>query len=404
MSKPEQARRMSIAALAGAAHVWAYFQFRLCSEVPLLPAWGKQAGFLLLTSLVLTLSQPAVREAGLLLAMLCVRAGILLLFGYPLGPYMGMEATLFTALAVEAVGCFGIKTGMAFAIPLAILLVSLQRPVMAWGVLLPGPTPYQLLEFCLQIVLAMAAIVIVRYFYDERIRLAHDNRQLDESVIPLARANMGLQEYAITAGQQAVAIERKRLAREMHDTTAYSLTNLIMMLEAAMDLAPQDTEVLLRHLELARDQAKAGLLEVRRAVQELRSADLAEPAGLKAVQFLVEAFEKVTQVHVDLTIYAGVPESLGEEADLTAFRLVQEGLTNALRHGRATKIVVTFARLGQAVSVQIKDNGVGVSSVKEGYGLTGMRERVARLGGQLQIFSESGLGFLLSVCIPLEEG
>ena len=110
------------------------------------------------------------------------------------------------------------------------------------------------------------------------------------------------------------------------------------------------------------------------------------------------------QIKVELEL-GDVPLYLGEEANLTLFRLVQEGLTNALRHGKASRISVLFTRDGEGVFVTIQDNGIGSGKVgqKTGFGLLGMQERVERLGGRLEVISEPGEGFTLKAWIPFGE-
>jgi len=399
------ASRILTVAAALLAHGLTLVQFRLAFPVLQLPhVWQGQFTFLLSISMVLALLLPLMQERWLVWTLLITRAGLLLLLTYPIHSHLAIEATLLTTLIIEANVYTSVRGGALFSLALTVLALMMQQESLAWRILLPAPTFLESFTFGAY---ALFVAAVSALFISQWNRLRHSSelsRRLDESLLPLAQANMKLQEYAITAGQEAVVSERKRVAREMHDTTAYSLTNLIMMLEAAIDLAPAGSGSLLWHLERTRDQAKTGLIEVRRAVQALRMPEITDLMGLEAIQRLVEAFEKATQIQVILSVFDGVPANYGEETDLTIFRLVQEGLTNALRHGRATRVMVSFARIGQAVSIQIKDNGVGSSGIKEGYGLTGMRERIAHLGGQMQIYSEQGIGFLLSICIPLEEG
>lgn len=397
------ARRFLAAALATAAHAAALVLFMLSFPALGLPeSWRGQFVFLLLLSLTFAWLLPLAR-AGTVFILLCLRAGLMFLLCHPMGGRLHVEGALAASLIIEANLHAGFYGGALFAPALIALSLGLKRAVPVWDTVVPAPAPLDLAAFGFFAVSVMAAGIVLRRQQDGLRRAAEANRRLDASLQPLVRANMRLQEYAAAAGREAAANERKRLAREMHDTTAYSLTNLVMMLEAAMDLAPGGPEELHRHLERARDQAKAGLLEVRRALQALRLAERAQPAGLGALRNLVETFEMAAQIQVLFTIYDGVPTTLGEEADLAIYRLVQEGLTNAMRHGRATRVQISIARVGQVVSVQIKDNGVGASGFREGYGLTGMRERIGHLGGQIQIFSEPGVGFLLSARIPCEE-
>jgi signal transduction histidine kinase len=94
--------------------------------------------------------------------------------------------------------------------------------------------------------------------------------------------------------------------------------------------------------------------------------------------------------------------SFGAEKDRIAYRAVQEGISNALRHGRATEIGIQFSRQGTGVGIAIVDNGTGFDVLSEGFGLMGIRERVSQVGGTVEIRGEPGTGTRLSVWIPLE--
>jgi len=215
---------------------------------------------------------------------------------------------------------------------------------------------------------------------------------------------MKLQEYAISAEQEAMLNERKRIAREVHDTLAYTLTNLLMMMEAALDLVKNKSPRIIQHLELARAQANEGLKEVRNALKALRPVQLTDLNGLAAICRLVKAFEKASQIKVELEL-GDAPLNFGAEANLVVFRLVQEGMTNALRHGRATLISVSLAKVRDGLSIIIKDNGCGSGNTVPtlGYGLLGMEERLARLGGTLEVSSLAGAGFKLAAWLPIEK-
>ena len=118
----------------------------------------------------------------------------------------------------------------------------------------------------------MIAICHLLSLFRERNRKTERARvMLDESTLQLAQTNMDLQEHAVLAEQRAAESERRRLAREVHDVLAYTLTSLIMMMEAAIDLAGQQEGPLRQHLERIRDQTKEGVLEVRRTLQAIRT-------------------------------------------------------------------------------------------------------------------------------------
>lgn len=390
-----------------AAHLVAFLQFRLNVGGVMLPSqWRWQFFLLLFFSLVIAVTLPLYRTKKYAVwTVLLVKAGILALLGFPFGSYLGIELTLFGALIIEAFAYTSFRFGLAFTILITGVLISLQRPMMAWGMILPVASLHDRVSFVMFVAMLITLSAMIRFQWDNQVSSKELNRYLNEATLQLAQANLELQEYAVMAEREAISNERKRLAREMHDTLAYTLTNLVMMLEAAIDLSSSgNREELLNHLRLARDQAKEGLMGVRSALQALRPVYLEEENGLTAIYHLIQTFTKATRIKVELNL-GDAPLILGNEADWAAYRLVQEGMTNALRHGKATLIEISFYQERNGVRINIRDNGKGMENAPhEGFGLLGMRERIEKLGGELTANNQTGKGFILSAWIPLKEG
>jgi signal transduction histidine kinase len=224
--------------------------------------------------------------------------------------------------------------------------------------------------------------------------------RLDETVAELSNSNVRLQDLVFRTQEESRVSERQRVATEIHDTVGYTLTNLIMMMEAATDLVlhddPQEFETL---MQAAREQATTGLEETRRSLRQLRDYNEPPTRGLPAIAKLVEAYRRtglvVVQVH-----YGNVPLSLGDAVDAALYHLVQEGLTNALRHGKATHITILLWISDGRLAVTIRDNGGGTDNIVEGIGFAGMRERVRPFGGTFVARNVMG-GFEVKAVIPL---
>lgn len=395
----ERQVRISVPLLSVFAHVISYLQFQLQKRAALFPPhWELQFNILLSVSLVLSFLPLLSRQAVVKWAVLCFKSLILLLIGVPFGSYLGIELSLLTILLIEIISYTKFHEGLIFSAILIALVIFMQHPFRVWGVLLPAASLHDVLS-----VLTYAVFIVflaIKLQSQNHLPFKELNRRLNEATYRLAETNIQLQEYAAIAEEQSVTQERKRISREFHDTIGYTLTNLVMMLEAAQDLYQENPEELMDHLERARDQAKEGLLEIRRTLHLLRTEEN-RTRGLAAIQNLVNAFTKATHLEVDLNL-GDAPLHLGEEADWAAYRLVQEGITNAIRHGKATQIYISFFRKGEGISIQIRDNGWGTSCIEEGYGLIGMRERIERLGGRLSTTSKLGEGFKLEAWIPLD--
>jgi len=330
-----------------------------------------------------------------------VQAAALVIAGMPMGPGLAVESCLLAALVLTASTFTARWPGTVFSAGVLGLELALQMPMDIAGTRLAAPSVPALLSFGLFGAFAIAICHLASLFREQNRRSERVRAMLDESTLQLAQANMELQEHAVLSQQRAAESERRRLAREVHDVLAYTLTSLIMMMEAAIDLAGQDPGPLRQHLERIRDQTKEGVLEVRRTLQAIRRVEPTPETGLKAIFRLVQAFDKATHLRVRLHL-GDAPMSFGAEKDRIAYRAVQEGISNALRHGRATEIGIQFSRQGAGVAIAIVDNGTGFDVLSEGFGLMGIRERIAQVGGTVEIRGEPGTGTRLSVWIPLE--
>jgi signal transduction histidine kinase len=275
-----------------------------------------------------------------------------------------------------------------------------QRSVNAWGQVVPAAAAHDVLSLCLYLLVVIIAMALLRAYRDKHVEERGVYDRLNETSLRLADANMKLQEYATLKEEEATRSERKRVAQEIHDTLAYTLTNLIMMMEAGLSLARPEDDELREVLSEARTQAKDGLGEVRRAVEALQPTLVKRTAGLRAVYNLVQSIRKATGVRVDLHM-GDVPWSFGEEADGVVFRFVQESITNAMRHGKASEVSVFFARSGPGALITVRDDGVGSDHVEPGFGLKGMEDRFARLGGRIGFYSQVNRGFRVEAWIPL---
>ena len=229
--------------------------------------------------------------------------------------------------------------------------------------------------------------------------------QLDETVRRLTGTNTVFQELANTAENRSRREERNRITRELHDALGYLHTNIMMMAEAGLrDVADADVEMKER-LRTLRDQARTALKETRAALRDLRKTQDERVNGLQGAVRLARMFEKATGVSVTVStgnIAWTDSNNWSSEINTVVYRIIQEGMINAFRHGRATKIELRFRRMGQDLLLQIHDNGKGNVSINEGIGLKGMHERVSRIGGEISL-NNSTTGFTLLVQLPLEK-
>ena len=206
------------------------------------------------------------------------------------------------------------------------------------------------------------------------------------------------------AARIAVAEERVRIARELHDIVAHAVSVMVLQVGAVRHKLPdalaEDSDAL-RGVEQA---GRTALAEMRGLLAAMRrdgeEAELTPQPGLDGLDSLLEEIGRAglpVQLHVD-----GEPVALPRGIDLSAYRIVQEGLTNALKHARASNAEVTVRYRPDELQIEVRDNGEGSSTSNGlGHGLVGVRERVKIYGGQMSAGSANGSGFILSTRLPL---
>ena len=200
---------------------------------------------------------------------------------------------------------------------------------------------------------------------------------------------------------QAQEQERRRLARELHDETGQALTSILLGLKPVEDaLADHPAQAALAEL---REQVVAALQDVRRLAVELRPAVLDDFGLEPALERLTDSFAEQSGIRVDFHSSLGEAR-LPSEVETTLYRVVQEGLTNIVKHANARNVSVSIVRRDSAVAAVIEDDGAGFdlrAATDDGVGLLGMRERLALLEGRLEIESRPGAGTTIVAEVPL---
>jgi signal transduction histidine kinase len=222
-----------------------------------------------------------------------------------------------------------------------------------------------------------------------------------------ARAQRGeaLAERDLALRDQAALEERARIARELHDIVAHHVSGIAVQAETARLTTPGLPDEGARRLEAIGDTARDALAEMRRLVGVLRENGDAErepQPGLDRLDELIAA-AWASGTYVRLTV-AGEAVPLPPGLDLTAYRIVQEALTNTRRHAPGANVDVEVRWEAGTLHLRVRDNGPGpADGVEEGHGLVGMRERAAMVGGSLHAGAADGGGFVVEAELPLPE-
>jgi two-component sensor histidine kinase len=204
---------------------------------------------------------------------------------------------------------------------------------------------------------------------------------------------------------RAIMAERAKLGHEIHDTLAQSFAGLSFQIQAAKKIAPVADDRLIRRLDLALDMVRHSHSEAHRSIMMLRPQPLAEGADLHmALQMTLEqsTMEGALDAHF---VARGTQVRLPLATTDTLYRVAQEAIANALRHGRPTELDVSLEYLPASVKLIVRDNGVGFEFGRlqtQGFGLEGMRERMRAIRGNFFVASEPGQG--TTVCAEVYLG
>ena len=323
---------------------------------------------------------------------------------FPLWVFLATSAACMTQVAVGegALGAnimvvlalYNFATRYVVFVSVAGLLIASACYLVAFAPTVAGHVNFEIrssLVFVLFLAWLIGVVVRVRRSYIESLR--EYARRLRQEKDNQAR---------IIASE-----ERARIAREIHDIVSHRLSIVVLMTDAAISKIDADPQLAQESLATARDTGRVAMTEMRRMVGVLRTTDtspLDPQPGVDQLPSLIEATE-ATGVRVSFTVL-GAPIEFSEGLDLCVYRIVQEGLTNARKHGGADlswiEVRVSYSR--DEVTVEVLDDGAGGAGQDRhdtGHGLVGVRERAALYGGSVEACDRPSGGFALTARMPI---
>jgi signal transduction histidine kinase len=236
-------------------------------------------------------------------------------------------------------------------------------------------------------------------FTDNDLRLAETFASRASVAVDLSQR---MERDAFRRVVQAQELERRRLARELHDETGQALTSILLGLKGLEDsVGDKEARVAVAGL---RDLVVATLQDVRRLAVELRPKVLDDFGLVPALERLTESF--AAQTGIEVRFESGLGDArLAAEVETALYRIVQESLTNVVKHAHARAVSIVLARKPDTVAIVIEDDGRGfdpATTREDGFGLEGMRERASLLEGRLQVESRAGAGTTIVAEVPLQ--
>jgi signal transduction histidine kinase len=225
------------------------------------------------------------------------------------------------------------------------------------------------------------------------------NNKKKELIVSIQEKNKVLEQYSKRIEELTIMEERNRVSQDLHDTVGHIFTSVITSLDALPFIMKANYEEAETSIKEISNLARRGLNDVRITIHQLSPI---EDHLLLSQSFhqVIDEFRKHTSTNVQF-LMDGEERELGERPKYTLIRCLQEGLTNAKRHGQATQISVILTFKEEELVLQIKDNGVGTESLNLGFGLETMKDRITSLSGFLCIESELNVGTEIRCSIPL---
>jgi signal transduction histidine kinase len=376
-----------------------YFVERNATTLP--SEWLRDFTIFLSLSLALTLALLLITNRIARALLLLCRALVYLFITFPLGELISVRFLLLGAIFMDIGISFPLSKGIPSIGIMGFVFFLNQKPVHAFGMVIPQPP---LIDTFVTLFISIAVsipVVILKSVMDSLSEERQSNSRLNSSVRQLTSANSEFLQYASIVERESVANERNRITRDLHDILGQALTNIIMMMDAAIHRPDAEPEEVRKVYQWTRDQAQSCLEETRAALYELRSIRHDQVKGIRAVQRLIETFSSLTGVQISVE-WGNLPWELDDDIDQVVYRVIQESLSNSFRHGMATLVEIHFFIDREVLHLMIRDNGKGGDDSKRGIGQTGMEERVRKLGGEIS-FQRETLGYVVAARIPLPE-
>ncbi len=228
-----------------------------------------------------------------------------------------------------------------------------------------------------------------------------ENERMTQELIMVHQVNHELENYAAVSEKIAEEKERKRLAREIHDTLGHALTGIAAGVDACIAMIDINPEATKKQLMVISKVVRQGIVDVRNSLNKLRPGALEQHGFKGAIENMIEEFTSVSDLTISLDYRLDKVDFENTKEDIL-FRVIQESVTNAVRHGDATHIDISLYIEDNSLYLKIQDNGQGCEEIHYGFGLKQMKERLGMINGKVAY--DGHHGFLTIVTIPLQEG
>lgn len=225
-----------------------------------------------------------------------------------------------------------------------------------------------------------------------------ENEYISKKLSMVAMINKKMQKYVIVTEKFGEKNERKRLARELHDTIGHALAGMAVGVDACITMIDKNPQLAKAQLKVISKAIRKGMKDVRNSLNKMRPDFLQEYRLKEAIEKMKEEISNVTDLKINLN-YQIDETGFDTKIEDILFRVIQESITNSIRHGLATVVDINIYKENNLLCLKIKDNGKGCKAINYGFGLKQMVERVSQIRGNINFYSENG--FTTEIKIPL---
>lgn len=225
-----------------------------------------------------------------------------------------------------------------------------------------------------------------------------ENEYISKKLSMVAMINKKMQKYVIVTEKFGEKNERKRLARELHDTIGHALAGMAVGVDACITMIDKNPQLAKAQLKIISKAIRKGMKDVRNSLNKMRPDFLQQYRLKEAIEKMKEEISDVTDLKINLN-YQIDETGFDTKIEDILFRVIQESITNSIRHGLATVVDIDIYKENNLLCLKIKDNGKGCKAINYGFGLKQMVERVAQIRGDINFYSENG--FTTEIKIPL---
>lgn len=225
-----------------------------------------------------------------------------------------------------------------------------------------------------------------------------ENEYINKKLSMVAMINKKMQKYVIVTEKFGEKNERKRLARELHDTIGHALAGMAVGVDACITMIDKNPQLAKAQLKIISKAIRKGMKDVRNSLNKMRPDFLQQYRLKEAIEKMKEEISNVTDLKINLN-YQIDETGFDTKIEDILFRVIQESITNSIRHGLATVVDINIYKENNLLCLKIKDNGKGCKAINYGFGLKQMVERVSQIRGDINFYSENG--FTTEIKIPL---